>query len=96
MKLAPSTENVELLRQVADCVHQTAEGALGDAESFVSQVNSAASGLTDGDEESLMEVAQSAVSQLRSLYDVMIELAKETSDLADNLESVIPQRTFGL
>ncbi len=95
MKLAPSTENVELLREVADCVHQTAEGALGDAESFVSQVTAAGSGLTDGDEESLMEVARSAVSQLKSLYDVMIELAKETSDLADELDQAVKQKTFG-
>ena len=94
MKLAPSRENVELLREVAAALDQTAEEALGAAGTFRSKVASAASGLTEGDEESLMDIAQSAGSQLRSLYDTMKELAKETSDLADELEEAILEKTL--
>ncbi len=94
MKLAPSKENVELLRTVSNGLDQIANRAMQNAMHFKSQVSACMSELTDGDEESLKEIVQTVTKDAQKTETVARELAKEANLLADDLEQEIKVKTL--
>ena len=94
MKLAPSRENVDLLRQVASGLHNISDTSVQEAAAFVTKAQASRDGLTDGDAEGLDDVLQYVRGDTQKMSDMAMELATEASQLADELDQHIPRKTL--
>ena len=96
MKLAPSEENVALLREVAGSLHQISNTAVQNAAGFVSQAQGNRDGLTDGDAEGLDDVLQYVRGDVQKISEAALELAAEAGQLADDLEQQVKLKVLKL
>ncbi len=94
MKLAPSQENVDFLRDVSRGLMQVSEQAVQSAQTFASQVSGCLHELTEGDAEAMGEIIQGLAADARGLSDVAIELSTEANKLSDELEEAVRQKVL--
>ena len=94
MKLAPSKENVELLREVSQGLVNIGEQAIQSASAFAVAADACENSLTEGDAEALGEIVGSLYADAKSLLQVAQELASEVGQLADDLEEQINVKTL--
>ena len=86
MRLAPSEENVQLLRQITQELERIKCQAGTDASNLLTRVSAEADELTRGDAESLEELLVKVAGDVRNLTETIQELIQETAVLADELE----------
>ena len=87
MKLAPSVENVRMLREVVKRLEQVKEEAGAGTSDLLTRAAAELDGLARGDAESLEELLSEITGDVRTMTDTIQELVQEITALADALET---------